>query len=225
MNYSRENPSSNYVKNIDFYKNMHENGFYTTSGEKKSIDEAYAGRTTSSYVKLIKNIIIKNQCESLLDYGCGKAKLYNEEFQTNKASYPNLRDYWNIKINLYDPCYKPYDKLPTEKVDISICIDVLEHIPMEDIDWVLREFMSLTKKITFFNIACYPAIALLPNGENAHINIQTPEWWQEKMIKCAEEFKHLKILALCGYTSEKGNLKWKSVDIRDSVQEYIKKNK
>ena len=35
MNYSRENPSSNYVKNIDFYKNMHENGFYTTSGEKK----------------------------------------------------------------------------------------------------------------------------------------------------------------------------------------------
>jgi len=222
MNYSRKNPSKEYLKNINFYKNMHENGFYTLSGSKKDKKQAYSGSSTLPYVKIVKNLININQCKSLLDYGCGKAKLYNEHFKTNKASYPNLRDYWNIKINLYDPCYKAYDKLPTKKVDISICIDVLEHIPMEDINWVLREFMSLTKKITFFNIACYPAIALLPNGKNAHINIKTSHWWEEKLIKCAEEFKDLKILALCGFRSEKGKLSWKSIDIRDSVQNYIK---
>ena len=222
MNFSRKNPSKEYLRNIDFYKNMHENGFYTTSGVKKSKEEAYAGGSTSAYAKMIKNIILKNNCESLLDYGCGKAKLYDDNFTTNKASYPNLKDYWNIKINLYDPCYKTYDKLPQKKVDISICIDVLEHIPMEDTNWVLREFMSLTKKITFFNIACYPAIALLPNGKNAHINIQTRDWWQEKLIKCAKEFKDLKILALCGYRLKIGKLKWESIDIRDSVQNYIK---
>jgi len=220
MNYSRENPSINYLKNIDFYKNMHENGFYTKSGEKINIDEAYAGRTLATYAKIIKNMIRKNKCESLLDYGCGKAKLYNEEFKTNDASYPNLIDYWNIKINLYDPCYKIFNKLPKKKVDISICIDVLEHVPAEDTNWILREFMSLTKKITFINIASYPAVALLPNGNNAHINIQSYYWWLEKLMKCAEEFRDLKILALYEYRSEKGNLKWKPIGIRDSVEEY-----
>ena len=181
MIYSRKNPSNQYLKNIEFYKNMHEKGFYTTAGVKKTKEEAYAGNSTSNYAKMINKIILKNQCNSLLDYGCGKAKLYNEGFKTNKAIYPNLKDYWNIKINLYDPCYRKYNKLPTKKVDISICIDVLEHIPIQDINWILREFMTLTKKITFFNIACYPAIALLPNGDNAHINVQKHEWWHEKI--------------------------------------------
>ena len=29
---------------------------------------------------------------------------------------------------------------------------------------------------------CYSAAALLPNGENAHITIQKPEWWYEKFL-------------------------------------------
>ena len=47
-------------------------------------------------------------------------------------------------------------------------------------------FMSLTKKITFINIASYPAVALLPNGNNVHINIQSYYWWLERLMKCAE---------------------------------------
>ena len=99
MNYSRNHPSQLYLNNIGFYKKMHKTGFFTSSGEKKNKNEAYDGKTTLSYVKIIKNIIIANQCESLIDYGCGKAKYYFEEFKTNKASYPNLKNYWNIQID------------------------------------------------------------------------------------------------------------------------------
>ncbi len=222
MNYSRSHPSQLYLDNIGFYKKMHKTGFFTSSGEKKNKNEAYDGKSTLSYIKIIKNIIIKNQCESLIDYGCGKAKYYFEEFKTNKASYPNLKNYWDIKIDLYDPCFEKYNTPPKSKADISIYIDVLEHIPEEDTDWVLREILLLTNKITFMNIACYPALALLPNGENAHINIKSYEWWKKKLIKFAEEFKELKILALCDYRRENTNLKWISIDIRDQVNKYIK---
>ena len=228
-NYSRANPSGSYLKNIKYYKHMHKHGFQSTFKKKRIMkiqekvkEEAYEGTSTLPYVEIIKNIITFYQCKSLLDYGCGKAKLYNEAFKTNKGSYTNLKDYWNLDINLYDPCYEKYNTLPKSKVDVSICIDVLEHIPEEDVDWVLRELMSLTKKITFINVACYPALAHLPDGRNAHITLQEPSWWQEKLNQCADEFNNLKILAMCGYRLPSYKLKWVTIDIRDSVKKYMK---
>ena len=217
MNYSRKNPSKTYIDNLELYKDMHKSGYYIQSGKKI----AYAGQSILPFVKIIKNIIVANQCQSLLDYGCGKARLYDESFKTKNAGYPNLRDYWNIKINLYDPGFEKYCILSKSKVDISICIDVLEHIPEEDVDWILREIFSLTKKITFLNVACYPAKALLPNGENSHINIKNHAWWQKKLIKLSEEFKEIKILALCDDSGKDNNIKWAAIDIRDQIKKYL----
>jgi hypothetical protein len=200
---------------------MHKFGYYIQDGRKIDEKIAYNGQSTLSYIKIIKKIIVANQCQSLLDYGCGKARFYNESFKSNNANYSNLRDYWNIKINLYDPGFEKYSILTKSNVDISICIDVLEHIPEEDVDWVLREFFSLTKKITFLNIACYPAKALLPNGENAHINIKTHAWWQKKLIKLSEEFKELKILALCDDRGKDNDVKWIAIEIRDQIKKYL----
>ena len=222
MNYSRNNPSQAYLDNIEFYKEMHKKGYATSSGEKILKNNAYDGKSTLSYINLVKNIITNNKCESLLDYGCGKAKFYNEKFNTNKLSYSSLRDYWNLKIYLYDPCFDKYNKFSETKADITICIDVLEHIPETDVDWVLKEILSLTNKIIFVNIACFPAMALLPNGQNSHINIKTSEWWQIKLIKLAEEFKELKILALCDERGKDNDVKWVSIDIRDQIKKYIK---
>ena len=221
MNYSKNNPSQSYLDNIQFYKEMHEKGYFIQAGRQIDNKDAFNGKSILSYVQIIKNIIVLNNCESLLDYGCGKAKFYYESFKTKQANYPNLKDYWNIKINMYDPCFIKYDKFPISKTDIIICIDVLEHIPIEDIDWVLREIFLLTKKVIFFNIACYPAKALLPNGKNAHINIKNYKWWQKKLIKIAEEFKELKILALCDDRGKNNKVKWVAIDIRDQIKKYI----
>ena len=70
-------------------------------------------------------------------------------------------------------------------------------------------------------MACYPAMALLPNGENAHINIKNHQWWQNKLIKLAEEFKELKIQALYDYSGKDNDLKWVAIDIRDQISKYI----
>ena len=170
MIYSKKNPSKEYLQNISYYKEMHKNGFQRLDKFVCNQD-AYDGISTRPFVNIIKKIIDVNKCKSLLNYGCGKAKYYYKGFKTNKSNYPCLKDYWDIEINLFDPCYSKYDKLTKNKVDMTICIDVLEHIPSFDIHWVLRDFFSLTKKIVFISVACYEASAILPSSQNAHINI------------------------------------------------------
>jgi hypothetical protein len=222
-NYSKRNPSKSYLNNIDYYKIMHETGYKKIDGTKREPENAYDGKSTIPFAKIIKKIILKNKCNSLLDYGCGKAKYYFEKFDFEGENFPNLKDYWGgINIDLYDPCYKKFNNLTKEKVDISICVDVLEHIPLEDIDWVLSEFISLTNKFVFINVACSPAVALLPNGKNAHINLQQPQWWKNKLNEFAKEFENLKIICTCSYILQSnGETKWAFVEIRDNISKYL----
>ena len=219
MIYSKKYPSKKYLQNINYYKEMHQNGFQRLD---KFIDKenAYDGMSTKPFVNIIKKIIDINDCKSLLDYGCGKAKYYYKGFKTNKSTYPCLRDYLNVKINLYDPCYKKYDNLTNNKVDITICIDVLEHIPSSDIQWILKDFFSLTKKIIFISVACYEASAILPNGQNAHINIQTYDWWKSQLIKCAKTFEGIKIIAFCNFVAENGKMVHRCIEINDTFKKY-----
>ena len=65
-----------------------------------------------------------------------------------------------------------------KKADCVVCMDVLEHIFIQDIPKVIAELFALSKKLLVVNVACYKAAALLPNGENAHITVRSPDWWK-----------------------------------------------
>ena len=56
--------------------------------------------------------------------------------------------------------------------------DVLEHIFISDIPYVIHDVFSYSKKLVIINVACYEASALLPNGENTHITVRPPLWWK-----------------------------------------------
>ena len=56
---------------------------------------------------------------------------------------------------------------------------------------------SLTNKYIFLNVSCNEAVALLPNGENAHINIKEPEWWYKKILEIIKARENLKIICNC----------------------------
>ena len=116
--------------------------------------------------------------------------------------------------------YIKYKKFPNNSVDLTLCIDVLEHIPEEDIDWFLEKFLSITKKFSFISVACYPAIATLPNGENAHITIHTPEWWLNKLSKFYKINPLLKIICLCILGSNEDKKPYHELAINDNLQNY-----
>ncbi len=195
---SNYKPSTEYLENIKYYKQMHKEGYNLIDGSKKNENDAYNGQSTIVFAKLIKDIIKKNQIKTMLDYGCGKGFFYSNSSNMHGFEIKSLRDYWKIDIDLYDPCYEKNSFLDEKKkYDLVISIDVLEHIPAQDIDWVLDKIISKANIYVFLNVACYPAVALLPNGKNAHININDYNWWGKKIMAQKVKYKDIKIICVC----------------------------
>ena len=215
-------PSKEYLDNINFYKEMHNSGFYKSDGRKKSKEKAYDGVSTTNFSLIIKKIIEQNKLKNMLDYGCGKAHYYSNDFILDGKKQPGFKKLWDIEIDLYDPCYHEFSNLSKDSVyDLTISIDVLEHIPTQDIEWVLEEIFSKTKKYLFMNIACYKSRALLPNGENSHINIQSPEWWHKKISHKVKINDKLKVICLLSLKNNNGKKSFYPLQYNDSIKKYL----
>jgi hypothetical protein len=128
------------------------------------------GSSSISLFEEVSLLIEAYKPNSILDYGCGKGILIKKI----SKKYPR------INCIMYDPCIKEISKLIVKKVDLILNTDVLEHIPEDMIDNILKEMASLSN-LVFFQLAHGPASAVLPNGENAHCTIKPPEWYHEKI--------------------------------------------
>ena len=117
----------------------------------------------------------------ILDYGCGKSKLLDLIKKNSK-----------IKIFKYDPAIKKYSKLTKNKTDLVICTDVLQHVPLYDLDRVLKEIKSKGIYILFY-IKCTNHKTKLPNGTYANCTVYDKKWWLEKLSNYYDDIKEIKI--------------------------------
>ena len=191
-------PSKKYLELIEQYKKIHKEG---TNNQQP--ENTYNGLTTMVFADFIKKIIKKNNCKTLLDYGSGKGDRYFNESEFNDTKYPPLKSFWNIEPTLFDPGV-PHPKPINKKFDLVISVDVLEHIPIKDLNWVIEEIFNFTKKIVFFNIACHPAKAKLPDNTNAHISVYPPLWWAGFITNIAIK-QNSKFLLVCTYREKEKN--------------------
>ena len=144
----------------------------------------------SPHCVTIRDLIRKSGAATILDYGCGKGIAYDMSpiEIPGHGREESLLDYWDVAtVHCYDPCYQPYSKLPEGRFCGVINTDVLEHCPEEDLGWIVRELFSYADRFVFANIACYPALTHLPNGENAHLTIREPSWWEQLFLSVAQE--------------------------------------
>lgn len=180
MNYSRANPSGRYLDLQAMYRQMHQQGEQFLGMPP---EDTFPGFSLDAQIDRIKNLIVRSDAQTILDYGCGKGRQYQPRAirgESGGSHWPSVIDYWDIdEIACYDPCYEPHSKLPTGKFDGVISIDVLEHCPEEDIEWIVDEIFGFASRFVFANVACYPARKMLPNGENAHCTIKPVEWWRD----------------------------------------------
>ena len=65
--HSRDNPSKDYVELLEEYKDLHKDPKY------------FNGICLITHLNTVSNIILKEGAKSVLDYGCGKALLYDDE--------------------------------------------------------------------------------------------------------------------------------------------------
>ena len=128
------------------------------------------------WASMIDDIAVSIKTRDVLDYGCGKESL------KSRLSY----------VKGYDPCIPGLDETPAP-ADFVVCTDVLEHIEPECIEDVLNDIKRVTKRLVFAVIESRPAMKTLPDGRNAHLIQEPPEWWLPKFFNrfTVQEFKRI----------------------------------
>ena len=117
--------------------------------------------------------IEKYKIRSVIDYGCGKgAMVFNL-----KKKYPDKEIYG------YDPGHPDFSIPPSKKYDMLFTTDVMEHIEPRYLSSVLEHINDLFTNIGYFYIATSPAKKKLPDGRNAHLIVEGPDFWREKIQK------------------------------------------
>lgn len=165
------------------------------------------GKTSIKLYDMLKKIINDLNISSVLDYGCGKSKLL-DLIKKNKK----------IKIYRYDPAIKKYSKLTKNKVNLVICTDVLQHVPLYDLDRVLKEIKSKGIYILFY-IKCTNHKTKLPNKTYANCTVYDKKWWLEKLSNYYDDIKEIKISDLTSvcFIMKGENIMNYDVNIREEV--------
>ena len=174
---------------VSMYEDMVLNGYSTRHGEQ--ISDTYNSFEIYKFRSALKSIFAQFQVESVLDYGSGGCDWNkNNAFEGRSAkSYFGLE-----KVYRYEPSRQIDER---REVDAVVCFDVLEHIFISDLPFIIRDILKRASKLAVINVACYEANALLPNGENAHVTIREPSWWKGIIDGISVEFPETSIFLIC----------------------------
>ncbi len=182
--YTRDRPSPRYERLLRLYRQIHVEG---ESFRGLSPEHVFPGKSLPPQAPHIKRLIGATGARDLLDYGSGKGQQYRywpyRDAEGN--AHPNLQAYFGVAVTCYDPGYEPFSRLPSERFDGVVCTDVLEHVPEEDVPWVLAELFAFARRFVFANVACFPAAKRLPNGQNAHCTVKPVAWWRREVQRAA----------------------------------------
>lgn len=110
--------------------------------------------------------------KTLIDYGCGKAAKLPHHIKHHRPE---------VDAQGYDPFVPGFDVIQLDSYDMLTSDDVLEHFEYEHIDDGIRHVNSLFTKVAWISVACSPAKKVLADGRNAHLIVEGPEWWKEKL--------------------------------------------
>ena len=123
--------------------------------------------------KFLEDIINQYNPRSILDFGCGVGSLVH----TLKTKYPQKN------IQGYDPGNVNFpDRFENETFDLVISTDVLEHIEPEFLIETLRFLKSKSNRF-YHLIALAPSRVTLPDGRNAHLILESTDWWKNKFTE------------------------------------------
>lgn len=92
------------------------------------------------------------------------------------------------------------------KAEYGYCTDVMEHIPPEDVDVVLKNILAAARHV-FFHISCAPDKLGKLIGEPLHLTVQPYAWWKERLqkagcaIRWSKDLKH----SCCFYVTRWAN--------------------
>lgn len=176
--FTRANPSPRYRELISQHEQLH---LYGDQRRNIPPEQFFTGHSLARYAEAIKQLADQFGAMSILDYGSGKGAQYVMAMNLKDGQrFSSIAEYWDLdSLTCYDPGYEVFAEPPTGKFDGVISTEVLQHVPEEDMPWVVDELFTLAQKFLFVNASSFAADYLLPNGENAHSTIQPVKWWRD----------------------------------------------
>ncbi|MEG3619274.1 hypothetical protein V5T82_12470 [Magnetovibrio sp. PR-2] len=178
------------LKLIDAYTEMAESGYDRRDGTR--VSDPFSDFELRFYRQELREELKRFDVSSILDYGCGGADWQAPGFDEGGET---AMQYFGLdKAYRYEPARAIDER---QSVDCVISFDVLEHIFIADVPNVVRDIFSYAEKFVILNVACYPAAATLPNGENAHITVRNPHWWKGIIDTIAIDFPNVSVLLMC----------------------------
>ena len=213
--WTRENPSPRYRQLLTFYQKMHTQGYdRVVNGATIHTrpDEAFPGNELPLFAQPIELLIRMYGARTLLDFGAGKGKQYELPLTVEDQVYPSVRAYWHgVDICCYEPALGATPLAEDARFDGVVSTDVLEHIAESDVPWVLNELFSRARYFVFASIACFEAMALLPDGSNAHCTVHDPAWWRGVLNVVAARYPQVRFVIAFGLppgSSEPDDIVW-----------------
>ena len=126
--------------------------------------------------------------ERVIDFGCGTARVANElrEMGHDVLAIDHVdareHDVPFLQANLWE--------LANVYGHAGICCDVMEHIPTERVDEVLRAIANSVPRC-FFTISHEVDTMGGLIGQDLHLTVKSPEWWLQKLLEHWRSVQHV----------------------------------
>lgn len=116
--------------------------------------------------------ILALQPRSLVDFGAGQSDLaFRLAKQAGIAS-----------VCRYDPAIPELSSRPDFVSDVLVNVDVLEHIPEDELDAAIAEMARMAQHAIIV-IDTAPARLKLSDGRNAHVSLHDEHTWEKRLKK------------------------------------------
>ncbi len=185
---------------VKLYNEMAERGYERGDQQYIKPQDVYADFQLRKFRHIVRPRMETVDIKTVLDYGGGASDWSKLNFDPDSGM--SAKDFFGVdEATVYEPAR---DLLVKKVSDCVICMDVLEHVFIADIPNVVRDLFSHAEKLLVVNVACYPAAALLPNGENAHITVRGPDWWKGIFDTISVDYPGVEVMLLCSETFVQG---------------------
>lgn len=140
-------------------------GYHETLAQYQEMHAKAYGTSAYLFFDAIAEQVVNLNPSSVLDYGCGRSDLVAHFWKDGAR-----------RVAKYDPAIPQFKEMPDGSFDLVLCTDVMEHIPMTEVEQVLSDVKSKSRN-ALFTISMRPARARLPDGRNAHVTLLNAKEW------------------------------------------------
>lgn len=145
---------------------------------------AFAGLTLAKFADQVAPLIRFHQAQSILDYGSGGGRSW-EENAALKAIKADRH------VVLYDPGVEALSKKPAGTFAAVLCIDVVEHVPEDEIAGVLAEIFAFANRVVIATFCPRGSKKKLPStGKDVHITQKPRLWWEQRFAEANATRSH-----------------------------------